>query len=88
MIGYQEAAMSTRHYCIPALLVLSALTACSAGPPKYAPVVASSAYVTGSRIAVPVDANPGEQQVSAQDIELTGQTNTADALRRLVPAAH
>jgi hypothetical protein len=86
--------MSTRHYRLPALLILTALTACSAGPPKSAPA-ASSAYVTGSRIAVPVDArtglpdpNPAQQQVSSQDIEFTGQTNAAAALRLLVPADH
>ena len=87
--------MSTRQYSIAALLSLSALGACASTPPQSAPAAASSAYVTGSRIAVPVDtrtgapdANPAQQQVSSQDIELTGQTNTAAALRRLVPAVH
>ncbi|HEX2789613.1 MAG TPA: hypothetical protein VHN17_04230 [Steroidobacteraceae bacterium] len=87
--------MFTCHHCIPGLLVLSALTACSSGPPKSGPVGASSTYVTGSHIAVPVDArtgapdaNPGEQQVSSLDIARTGQTDVAAALRLLVPAAH
>jgi hypothetical protein len=87
--------MLTRHYCIPALLLLSAISACASAPPQSAPATDSSAYVTGSRIAVPADsrtgapdANPAQQQVSSQDIELTGQTNTASALRRLVPADH
>jgi hypothetical protein len=90
--SFPEVAMLTRHYSLAALLGLSALAACASTPPQSAP---SSAYVTGSRIAVPVDtrtgapdANPGQQQVSSQDIELSGQTNTATALRRLVPADH
>ena len=87
--------MFTRRYPMAALLGLSALAACASTPPQSAPSAASSVYVTGSRIAVPVDtrtgapdANPAQQQVSAQDIELTGQTDTAAALRRLVPADH
>jgi|HubBroStandDraft_6_1064221.scaffolds.fasta_scaffold880946_2 hypothetical protein len=87
--------MLTRHYSLAALLGLSALAACASTPPQSAPAAASSAYVTGSRIAVPVDArtgapdaDPAQQQVSSQDLELSGQTNTATALRRLVPAVH
>jgi hypothetical protein len=93
--SFPEVAMLTRHYSLAALLGLSALAACASTPPQSAPAAASSAYVTGSRIAVPVDtrtgapdANPAQQQVSSQDIELSGQTNTAAALRRLVPAVH
>jgi hypothetical protein len=90
--SFPEVAMLTRHFSLAALLGLSALAACASTPPQSAP---SSAYVTGSRIAVPVDtrtgapdANPGQQQVSGQDMELTGQTDNAAALRRLVPAVH
>jgi len=51
------------------------------------------AYVTGSRIAVPVDsrtglpvANPAQQVVTQDDILRTGKTDVRDALRQLVPA--
>jgi hypothetical protein len=99
--------MSTHHSRMPTLLILCALTACASTPPqagRSAPSAlpsapgsasASKAYVTGSRIAVPVDsrtdlplANPAQQQVSSDDIALTGETDTAAALRRLVPELH
>ena len=82
--------MFTRHYPTAALLGLSALAACASIPPQPAPAAASSAYVTGSRIAVPVDtrtgapdANPAQQQVSSEDIELTGADQHC---RRAAPA--
>jgi hypothetical protein len=49
-------------------------------------------YVTGSRIPVPADSSARPQgsgpvqSVSQQEIQLSGQTNTGDALRVLVPA--
>jgi len=89
---------------MPTLLMLCALTACASTPTQTGPPAASGpntpsaskAYVTGSRIAVPVDsrtglpvANPAQQQVNADDIALTGgQSDEAAALRRLVPEVH
>jgi hypothetical protein len=52
-------------------------------------------YVTGSRIGVPVthpkNVNPADtaapqQSVSAEEMELSGQTDAASALRLMVPA--
>lgn len=95
--------MSRFRGWVPALLILSTLTACASAPRQTegpaasatATPSASRAYVTGSRLAVPVDsrtgapeANPAQQQVSSEDIALTGQTDPAAALRRLVPALH
>jgi hypothetical protein len=83
--------MFSLHRCLPVLLGLC-LAACATARPM--PHVAH-AYVTGSRIPLPVDDSAGVpapisvQQVATQrDIELTGQTNLADALRQLVPALH
>jgi len=83
------------------LLVLCAVAGCTAAPaPKDRPVatamsaaVPTKSYVTGSRLAVPMDprtglpeADPSLQVVTQQQIELTGQTNLGAALRQLVPA--
>jgi hypothetical protein len=88
--------MSTLKGWLPAALILSALAACaSAAPTRTATASAPRAYVTGSRIAVPVDsrtgspgANPALQQVTSDQIALTGQTDPGLALRRLVPDLH
>ena len=98
---FPEVAMSNHYLWMPTLLVLSAVTACTSTPPQTGRPVASApstasapkAYVTGSRIAVPVDArmglpeaNPAQQVVSQDDLERTGQTDVGAALRQLVPA--
>jgi hypothetical protein len=54
---------------------------------------ATHAYVTGSRIAVPVDsptglpeANPALQVVTQDDLVRTGKMDVGAALRQLVPS--
>ena len=49
--------------------------------------------VTGSRLPAPVDARTGQpasssqvQTVTQDDIQRTGETNLADALRKLLPS--
>jgi hypothetical protein len=93
--------MSTHYSWMPTLLVVCALTACASTPTQTGRPAASGpgradaskAYVTGSRIAVPVDsrtglpvANPAQQVVTQDDILRTGKTDVGAALRQLVPA--
>jgi len=92
--------MATYHRWVAALLVSSVLTACAStptpgpGPAASAATPASQrAYVTGSRIALPVDPHTGLpdsasplQVVSQDDLYRSGRTNLGAALRDLVPA--
>jgi hypothetical protein len=91
--------MSTKNRWVALLLALSALTACAATPPAGSAGAARRAaspqrvYVTGSRVAVPVDPHTGLPQtasalqiVSGDDLRSTGQLDVAAALRMLVPA--
>ena len=91
--------MSNRTLWIPALMVLIGVTACAAAPqPASVPATgaqASRVMVTGSRIPVTVDSritaaaqNPAMQQITQQDLTLTGQTDLAVALDRISPALH
>jgi hypothetical protein len=95
--------MSFLYRFMPVLAALCTVTGCASAPsqlgrdadaaqPIARPV---RAYVTGSRIPVPVDdsaavpaSNSVQQVVTQRDITLTGQTSLAVALRRLVPTLH
>jgi hypothetical protein len=83
------------------LLVVCAVAACASSPAlQDRPVatttpaaVRSNPYVTGSRLAVPVDsrtglpeADPSLQVVTREQIGLTGQTNLGAALRQQLTA--
>jgi hypothetical protein len=96
--------MAIYHRWIAAALVCSALAACAstASPGARAVVPASAAtpspqraYVTGSRIALPVDPNTGLPQtaspmqiVSQDELSRTGRMDLGSALRNLVPQLH
>jgi hypothetical protein len=93
--------MAIYHRWIAALLVSSVLAACASTPAPGAGATASAAtppqraYVTGSRVAVPVDPHTGLpetasplQIVTQDDLNRSGQTNLGAALRELVPALH
>jgi len=82
-----------------ALLVICAVAGCTSAPAQKdvgsatTVAVPSKAYVTGSRVPVPVDprtglpeANPSLQVVTRDQIELTGRADLGAALRQLVPA--
>ena len=84
---------------IAVLFALTPVAACVTRTAQEADTSATAAskptmvYVTGSRIPVPAadsSARPQGggpvQSVSQQEIQLSGQTNTGDALRVLVPA--
>jgi hypothetical protein len=93
-----EAAMSTQSRWIAALLASSALTACAAEAPhgaRAATAAPSAVYVTGSRIAQPVDPRTGlpesvapTQSVTFDEVRDTGRTDVASALRDLLPTVH
>jgi len=75
------------------LSVLCALSACASKPAEPAKSQYTYVYMTGSNIPVKVlkgsttstiSAKP-TQSVSAQEIQLTGLDNTAQALRQMTP---
>jgi hypothetical protein len=91
--------MSRRISQLSMVLALASLAGCASGPhsrPGATALVAptpSRVVVTGSHIPVAVDARTGQPQaitplqtVTQTDIERTGQTNLADALRMLLPS--
>jgi hypothetical protein len=85
--------MSTKHRALATLLALSALSACASAPPAGSAAPPQRAYVTGSRMAVPVDPHTGAPQsasalqiVSGDDLRNTGRLDLGSALRMLVPA--
>jgi hypothetical protein len=86
-----------------ALLALCSLVGCTATRSQRAEIAnvalpiapAAHAYVTGSRIPVPMDTSARtpptvsvQQVIPQRDIELTGQSDLGDALRQLVPELH
>jgi hypothetical protein len=103
-ITLSESAMTLRRHWIPALLALSALTACAATPPRDASSAAPTSatpskqlvYSTGSRIPRPAVAahtsatnGATPMQVVDQDqLQSTGQSNMGSVLHDLVPAIH
>jgi hypothetical protein len=99
--------MLVRHASTPALfpsllrfactlLVVCAVAGCASLPAQNDRPVAearSNPYVTGSRLAVPMDnrtglpeADPSLQVVTREQIGLTGQTNVGAALRQVLTA--
>jgi hypothetical protein len=96
--------MAIYHRSIAVLLVCCALVACastaSPGARAVNPAAADTpssqpVYVTGSRIAQPVDPKTGLPQttwpiqfVSQDDLGRTGRTDLGSALRNLVPQLH
>jgi ABC-type phosphate transport system substrate-binding protein len=95
--------MTIRRHWIPALLALSALTACAANAQRTAsaPTPATTpsrqlVYSTGSRIPRPAvsphssaanGATP-MQVVDQDQLQSTGQSNMGSVLHDLVPAVH
>jgi hypothetical protein len=95
--------MTIRRLWIPALLALSALTACAATSKRDASASAPAAppsqrlvYATGSRIPRPA-VNPHSsaangatpmQVVDQDQLQSTGQSNMGSVLHDLVPAIH
>ncbi|HEY1726274.1 MAG TPA: hypothetical protein VGF89_12680 [Steroidobacteraceae bacterium] len=90
--------MTTPYRLLATLLTVLALGACASAPPRAAtvkPAAAQSVYVTGSRLATPVDPRTGApetatpiQSVSLNDVKSTGQDNPGQALRMLLPIVH
>jgi hypothetical protein len=101
VLSFHEARMAIYHRSIAALLVSCALAACastaSPGARAVNPAAADTpssqrVYVTGSRIAQPVDPNTGlpqtvwpMQSVSQDDLSRSGRIDLGSALRYLVP---
>jgi hypothetical protein len=78
--------MSIRYAWTPMLLLLCALTACTAAPPLVGTTAAPAPrVVTGSLIASPLP-DPALQVVTPDDITHTGRTDLGAALRQLVPS--
>lgn len=99
--------MSTHHRWIAAALASSALavlSACATTPAPAAPAVAPASaaatptqrvFVTGSRLAVPVEPRSGQpetalpmQVVTDDDLDKSARVDLASSLRELVPAMH
>jgi ABC-type phosphate transport system substrate-binding protein len=81
-ITFPESAMTSRRRWIPALLALSALTACAATPPQdsrpagpasAATVSKQRVYVTGSRIPQPVGNPHASSTAGATPLQVVDQ---------------
>jgi hypothetical protein len=78
-------------------LAVATLAGCASAPPRDAAAaaqqVAAAGPVTGSNLPAKIDPRTGRpitsyplQSVSREEIDTTGETNLADALRMLLPS--